>query len=103
MLRKNRGQLGQSCTERPGQQSSAEDDEIPLPDIGKLVKGLWKTVSRGQKNKNGREVSRAPNTATVLEGETEEDQEEGSVWIEEVTWSPLMEASSSKNFPRNDH
>jgi hypothetical protein len=85
MLRKNRRQFGQSYAE--GQESSPEeDDDIPLPDIGKLVKGLWKTVSRGQKNKSGREVSRPPNTATVVEGETEE--EEGSVWIEKVTWMP---------------
>ena len=79
-----------------------EDEEIPLPDIGKLMKGLWRTVSRGQKNKTGREASRPPNAATALEGETAGNEGEGSVWIEEVTWSPSSKPSST-NFLRTDH
>jgi len=106
MLRKTRRQFVTHVNAYEEQQRSPEDDDIPLPDFGKLVKGLWRTVSRGQgtKDSNSREVSRPPNMTTATEGintsAAEEDEGEGGVWMEEITWSPL---SNSAPFSREDH
>jgi hypothetical protein len=101
MLRRSQQQFFAAQSYEDDERISPDDDDIPLPDIGKLVKGLWRTVSRVQKNKSGREVSRPPDTATVLEGDPEGDGE-GSVWMEEVSWTPSSDPSLAE-FPRNDH
>ncbi|KAF8496318.1 hypothetical protein JB92DRAFT_3126168 [Gautieria morchelliformis] len=101
MLRRSQRQFFEAQSYEELERMCPDEDDIPLPDIGKLVKGLWRTVSRVQKNKSGREVSRPPNTATVLEGDPEEDGE-GSVWMEEVSWTPSSDPSLAE-FPRKDH
>jgi len=78
--------------------SQREEDDIPLPDIGKLVKGLWRSISRGARDKNGREAKddsslrpqHSGRTGEQNEGDGEEKASEGNVWMEEVTWSPTL-------------
>ena len=98
LLRRTRRQF--DPTYEDNQMLPDDDEVLPIPDVGKLVRGLWRTVSRLQKNSSGREVSRPPNTATVVEGEREEEWE-GNVSVDEVTWPPLSNSSSTA-FPRKD-
>lgn len=83
------------------EQMSPDDDEeiiIPLPDVGKLIKGLWKAVSRMQKNSSSHEVSHPP---TVEEGGREEERE-GKASVDEATWPSPSDPSSSTTFPKDD-
>ncbi|KAF8517565.1 hypothetical protein BU17DRAFT_66884 [Hysterangium stoloniferum] len=101
MLRKSRKHFivpENTCEEEEEYVSQRNDDDIPLPDIGKLVKGLWRSISRGAGDKNSREAPHDSSlrcqhggcTATQHEGDDEEKESEGNVWMEQVTWSPKL-------------
>jgi hypothetical protein len=103
MLRKSRRQFADAPNSEFQEQqyhTPPEDQEIPLPDLGKLVKGLWRSVSRGHggKEKNAHETPRPMNSTTFTEGintsAADHDDGEGGVWMEEVAWATSSDPSS---------
>jgi len=111
MLRRSRQQYGEAAQFQEGHMSK-EEQEMPLPDFGKLVKGLWRSVSRHGKEKNVQETPGQTNTTSEGINTSAEDNEdgEGGVWMEEVTWatsssppSPsLSKPSSTENINGKD-
>ena len=97
LLRKSRRNYGEAAN--PPQYASFEDQELPLPDFGKLVKGLWRSVSRGhgEKKGNAHETQRPIHTTTFTEetntSGADQDDREGAVWVEEVTWTTSSDHS----------
>jgi len=68
-----------------------EDDDIPLPDLGKLVKGLWRSMSRTKKGKHNGSAPAVedadPDAVNEIKVESG-DHDEGGVWIESIgSWA----------------
>jgi hypothetical protein len=77
-----------------------EDDDIPLPDIGKLVKGLWRSISRGAKDQNSREAThasslRSQHNGSIAEEHEGDGKEKEREWVEGVTWRPTVDFTAA--------
>lgn len=59
--------------------SPGDEEEIAFPDVGKLVKGLWRSLSR---SKDKQDNSKPSDTTHVKQ--EEEGEEEGRVWEESI-------------------
>jgi len=97
MLRKSRRsamQLEEEYYHNDYRRPQAEDEEIPLPDLGKMVKGLWRTIHRMKKDKRNptaapeAELTQEVSETTTIRVELEVDGEEGGVWTESIgSWA----------------
>ncbi|KIJ44305.1 hypothetical protein M422DRAFT_252312 [Sphaerobolus stellatus SS14] len=113
MLRRSRRPMliQQDSYEEEEYTPQREEEDIALPDLGKIVKGLWKSVSRRKKGRSF-EGSLETRTGPQVDEDRDEEEGEGGVWIESVgsKWGersgfdpqiklPVLEAEEGLDIP----